>query len=277
MKRKYYFIAGLPRSGSTVLSAILNQNPKFYSGPSSPVLPCMHTLNQHLVGNELFAAYPKTEEGKLMISSLIDNYYNDKKESIIFDKNRAWPARIDIIESFITNNIKIICTVRDPDEILASFISMIKRNPYQEGQPKINFIDENLVKNNIPINDANRCDFIASSDGILGQSSQAISKAIREGYADKIHFVEYHNLTDDPINTMKEIYEFIGEKYYEHTFDNLENKDREKDLDTYGLSDMHEIRPVLEDISEDPKKILPEEIVEKCKGSDFWRRLNLIQ
>lgn len=277
MKRKYYFIAGLPRSGSTVLSAILNQNPKFYSGPSSPVLPCMHILNQHLVGNELFAAYPKIEEGKLMISSLIDNYYSDKKESIIFDKNRAWPAKIDIIESFITNNIKIICPVRDPDEILASFISMIKRNPYQEGQPKINFIDENLVKNNIPINDINRCDYLASANGVLGESSQAISQAIREGHGDKIHFVEYHNLTDDPINTMKEIYEFIGEKYYEHTFDNLENKDREKDLDTYGLSDMHKIRPVLEDKSGDPKKVLPEEVINKCKGSDFWRRLNLIQ
>ena len=38
---------------------------------------------------------------------------------------------------------------------------------------------------------------------------------------------------------------------------------------------MHEIRPLLEDTSENPKNILPEEIIEKCKGSDFWRRSNL--
>ncbi|NBP58534.1 sulfotransferase, partial [bacterium] len=37
--KKYYFISGLPRSGSTLLSAILNQNPRFYSGPNSPVVP----------------------------------------------------------------------------------------------------------------------------------------------------------------------------------------------------------------------------------------------
>lgn len=276
MKKKYYFFAGLPRSGSTVLSSILNQNPKFYSGPSSPVLSSIHSINYSLLNEELYHAYPK-EECKLMISSLIDNYYSDRKEKIIFDKNRGWPANIEYIKNFITEDIKIICTMRDADEILASFINMIKRNPYQEGQPKINFVDEQLVKNNIPINDTNRCDFIASANGVLGLSSQAISKAIKEGHGDKIHFVEYHNLVDDPLNTMKEIYDFLGENYYDHIFDNLENKDKEKDLEVYGLADMHDIRPVLKDTSDDPKNVLPESILEKCKGSDFWRRVNLIR
>lgn len=277
MKKKYYFMAGLPRSGSTVLTAILNQNPKFYSGPSSPVLSSMHNLHRSLSGDELYVAYPKEKEANLMISSLIDSYYSDRKESIIFDKNRAWPARIDYAQKYITDDVKIICSVRDPDEILASMIQLIKRNPFKEGQTKINFVDEQLVKNNIPITDANRCDFIASANGILGQSSQAITKAIKENNSDKIHFVEYNNLVDDPINTMKEIYDFIGEKYYDHVFDNLENSNRERDLEVYGLADMHEVRSVLEDTSEDPKKILPEQIIEKCKGSDFWRRLTSIQ
>ena len=276
MKKKYYFMAGLPRSGSTVLSAILNQNPNFYSGPSSPIISSIHTLNQNLLTDKVYFAYPKEKEAKLMISSLIDNYYSDRKENVIFDKNFLWTSRVDYAKHFVNDDVKIICTMRDAEEILASFIQMIKRNPYQEGNPRINFIDEELVKNGIPISDTTRCDFIASANGILGQSSQAISKAIKEGHSDKILFVEYHNLVDSPLNTMKEIYDFLGEDYYEHTFDNLENKYREKDLEVYGLSDMHEIRPVLEDISEDPKKILPEEIVEKCKGSDFWRKLNLI-
>ena len=37
-EKTFYFMTGLPRSGSTLLSSILNQNPKFYSGPSSPVV-----------------------------------------------------------------------------------------------------------------------------------------------------------------------------------------------------------------------------------------------
>ncbi len=32
--QQYYFISGLPRSGSTLLGAILNQNPRFKAGMS---------------------------------------------------------------------------------------------------------------------------------------------------------------------------------------------------------------------------------------------------
>ena len=35
--KNYYFISGLPRSGSTLLSTILSQNPDFYADISSPL------------------------------------------------------------------------------------------------------------------------------------------------------------------------------------------------------------------------------------------------
>jgi sulfotransferase len=272
MNRKYYFIAGLPRSGSTVLSAILNQNSEFYSGPSSPVFSSMFVLEQHMMGDELFNAYPK-EEGRLMVSSLIDNYYNDVKNSVVFDKNRSWPMHISYIKHYITDDVKIICPVRDIEEVLASFITMIRRNPYVEGNPRINFVDEQLIKNNIPISDVNRCEYLMTN-GIVKESCDAMHDAITKGNSNLLHFVEYQNLVNDPINTMKEIYNFLGEDYYEHTFDNLTNKNREKDFEAYGIADMHEIRKSLEDTSENPKNILPEEVIEKCKGSDFWRRSN---
>ncbi|WP_445305906.1 sulfotransferase [Microcoleus sp. T3_A4] len=34
---KAYFISGLPRSGSTLLAALLRQNPRFYSAMTSPI------------------------------------------------------------------------------------------------------------------------------------------------------------------------------------------------------------------------------------------------
>ena len=35
--KSYHFISGLPRSGSTLLSGILKQNPEFYADIASPV------------------------------------------------------------------------------------------------------------------------------------------------------------------------------------------------------------------------------------------------
>ena len=37
MDQGIHFISGLPRSGSTLLAAILRQNPRFHAGMSSPV------------------------------------------------------------------------------------------------------------------------------------------------------------------------------------------------------------------------------------------------
>jgi sulfotransferase len=34
--KQYYFISGLPRSGSTLLSGILKQNPEFYADIALP-------------------------------------------------------------------------------------------------------------------------------------------------------------------------------------------------------------------------------------------------
>ena len=158
MSKIFYFMAGLPRAGSTLLSSILNQNSRFYSGPSSPVLSTMYTVENHLLNDELFNGYPKPEQAKQIISSIPFQFYSDRKEEIIIDKNRAWTGRVPYIEGYLEQKAKIIIPVRDIDEILTSMIMMIRRNPYKEGNPRINFIDEQLVKLNIPLTDDNRCE-----------------------------------------------------------------------------------------------------------------------
>lgn len=220
MEKTFYFIAGLPRSGSSVLSAILNQNPRFYSGPSSPVVPTMLILENSLSNDELFLAYPKIDQGKQIIASVLPQYYSDRSEPVIFDKNRSWTLRMEYISGYFDIKPKVICPVRSSDEILASFISMLHRNPYQVNG-KINFIDEMLVKNNIPLTDVNRCELLASPNGILGQSFESLKKALMEGYDSCLHLVEYNDLVNNPQETMQKIYEFLDEDLFEHSFDNL--------------------------------------------------------
>lgn len=270
-KKKYYFMAGLPRSGSTLLSSLLNQNPNLYSGPSSPVLSTMFVIENHLLQDELYHGYPKPDQMNAMIGDVINHFYSDVEQSSIIDKNRAWVARVPYIEQYIKQPAKVICPVRDIEEILTSMITMIRRNPYKEGNPRINFIDEQLVKLNIPINDDNRCEYIAGPDGILGQSLNAIMEGINAGFGDRFHYVEYKDLVEKPQETLNKIYEFLGEESYEHTFDNLGNSNRERDMETYGLEDMHEVRSELKSTSKDPRKVLSSYVLNKCKGMDFWR------
>lgn len=272
--KTFYFMAGLPRSGSTVLSSILNQNPRFYSGPSSPVFSLMSTIENHLVNDELFNAYPKTEQATNIISSIIHQFYDDIQKPVVIDKNRAWSSKVPFIEGYIGQKAKVICPVRDIDEILTSMIMMIRRNPYQEGQERINVIDQELIKLNIPLNDNNRCEYIAGPEGILGRSLNSINTGFEEGFRYSMHFIEYKDLVSRPEETLNKLYEFLGEEKYEHTFDNLENKNREEDLKIYGISDMHEVHSKLEFTSTSPSKVLSKTILEKCEGMDIWRKNN---
>lgn len=270
LNKTYYFMSGLPRSGSTLLSSILNQNPRFYSGPSSPVVPTMIALEQSFSNDELFLGYPKPQQAKEIIASVLQQYYSDRQEPVIFDKNRSWTIRMEYIPGYFDIQPKVICPVRDTAEILTSFISMIRRNPFQVNG-KINFIDEMLVKNNIPLTDDNRCELLASPAGILGQSVEGLRKVLMEGYDNSIHLVEYRDLVNNPKETMDKLYEFLGEEPFEHTFDNLENVNRENDAQIYGFADMHEVRPEVKATAPTPEEILSPEILEKCKNTEFWR------
>jgi sulfotransferase len=169
---------------------------------------------------------------------------------------------------------KVLCPVRDVKEILASFIAMQRRNTYTQDGAKINFIDEMLIKSNVPLTDDNRCEFLASPMGILGQSYNGIKQAIMEGHLKSLHFIEYSDLLDKPEETMKKIYEFLGEEYFEHDFSKIENIHRERDAEVYGMADMHEVRESLGRRGINPDEILSEATLSKCVNAEFWRTLD---
>lgn len=272
--KSFFFMSGLPRAGSTLLSSILNQNPIIYSGPSSPVVGAMVTLETELATNELYLAYPKQKQAKEMISSLIYHYYSDVDEPVIIDKNRSWINRVNYIPGYFGIEPKILYPVRDIKEILASFIMLNRRNPYT-GEGKISFIDEMLIKSNIPLNDSNRCRAIAGP-GILGQSYEGLKKALFEGWEKYIHFIEYNDLINDPKSTIDKIYDFLNMEHYNHSFHNLKNYHQENDKDVYGLADMHQVREQVSKSNIISEEILPEDILGLLEGAEFWRNLNPI-
>ena len=124
VQRFYYFMSGLPRAGSTLLSAILNQNPRIYSGPSSPVVPTMLAVEQSLAQDELFLAFPKHEQAMMIVANILPQFYSDVNKPVIIDKNRSWVNRLHYIPGYFGIEPKVLCPVRNIDEILASFIAM---------------------------------------------------------------------------------------------------------------------------------------------------------
>ena len=274
-------MGGLPRSGSTLLSTILNQNPRFYSGPSSPVLSAMFSAHDNFMGNELYHGYPKPYQVNEIVGSIIGHWYSDVDKPVIIDKNRAWPSNISYIEGYLHIEPKIILPVRRVDEILTSILKMIHRNPFKEGQSRINFVDEFLVKNNTPINDEERCNHLLNPSGIVYESLNAIMDGFKDQKRDKFHFIDYNDLVNDPQKELDSIYDFLGEESFEHSFDNLSNEYREDDLNTYGLTDMHEVRSDIVKTSDHPSNVLPPSIIDlynrNRQNLEFWTEPEVVK
>ena len=264
--KTFYFLSGLPRSGSTLLSALLNQNPKIHASTNSPLLDTIHYTEEYLLYNsEQYKAHPKPTSAHKVLSSIASNYYFDTQENIIIDKSRGWVNQIQHITDYITPNPKIICPVRNIQDIMVSFLCLIHKNS------KTSFIDEGLIFNGLEINNDNRCDYLMSSQGIIGMSYNALYEAFTKGHQDNILLIEYDDLTKNPQKELNRIYDFIGEDRFSHSFENVSPKFDEND-EVYQLENMHTVRNKVEKIHRDNVKYLSNYIINKYKHMEFWRR-----
>ena len=258
-------MAGLPRSGSTLLKSILDQNPNLHANPVSPVMELMYYTEEYLSRSEQYLGYPKPKNAHKMISSFIENYYFEREENIIIDHCRAWPNNIERIKTYINPNPKIICPVRDVLEILASFITMVHRNSDQ-----VSFIDQHLIEKGVTVDDDNRCHYLMHGDGIVDQSLWSLAQAFIKNDTKHLLLVEYNDLVNTPEETMKRIYDFLDIDYYAHDFNNVENKHREND-DQWYLKDMHHVRKRVQKTSKKPEEVLSSLVMDKYKKLEYWK------
>lgn len=264
--KTFHFMSGLPRSGSTLLTALLNQNPNIHTSTNSPLLDTIHYTEEYLLYNsEQYKATPNPEGAHRVLSSIPHNYYFNTQEPIIIDKSRGWVNQIQHIKDYITPEPKIICMVRNIQDIMVSFLSLIEKSK------SVSFVDQGLLKNHLELTNDNRCEFLMSPQGIIGQSYYALSEAFRKGHQRHLLIVEYENLIQNPQRELNHIHSFLNLPLYSYDFSNVVPKVNEND-EVYGLENMHTVRNKVEKIHRDKTKYLSEYILDKYKEMEFWRQ-----
>ncbi|MEZ2276469.1 MAG: sulfotransferase [Microcoleus sp.] len=95
---KAHFISGLPRSGSTLLAALLRQNPRFHAAMTSPVGGLVERMLEAMSEDNEFSAFISPEQKRALIMSIFSAYYHPQVEKeIIFDTNRLWCSKLPLI------------------------------------------------------------------------------------------------------------------------------------------------------------------------------------
>jgi sulfotransferase len=254
--KSYYFISGLPRSGSTLLSGILKQNPEFYADIASPVEALTGSSIDIVTGAESNLTVSE-EQRKNLMYGIFEGYYKHIDKPVIFDSSRGWTKKTNFLKALFPYT-KILCPVRDIVSILNSFEVILNKNCFYTKQ-----INEKVFSQNI---------FIRIQE-IFEREIINYYSFLQEGYAlnpEMIHFIEYENLCKEPERTMRGVYEFLEKPYYSHDFENVEYSNENFDK-ACNLKDLHTVKRKVE--YNPPRCILPPEIVKKYKemNMEFWR------
>lgn len=260
MLKKFHFISGLPRSGSTLLAALLLQNPRFHAGMTSPVGALFSgMLTQFSAGSE-FGAVISKEQRQRLSRGLFDSFYADQADKeVIFDTNRLWCARLPALLDLFPD-AKVIACVRNVAWIMDSIERLYRANPYEQTKLFMDDSERNTV--------ASRVETLAQRNRLVGFAWSALKEAYYGEQAKSLLVIEYELLTQAPEKVLRLVYDFIGEPWFEHDFDNVEYDAPEFDQ-ALGLSGLHRVRRKVG--VEARRTILPPDLFQQYASLSFWK------
>jgi sulfotransferase len=131
MSSRIHFISGLPRSGSTLLAAILRQNPRFHAGMTSPVGSLFTALLRQMSQDNETAVFIDGAQRWAILTGAFDSYYHREHPTrVVFDTNRLWCSKLPTLAALFPD-AKVSCCVRHVPWILDRIERLIRRNKFE--------------------------------------------------------------------------------------------------------------------------------------------------
>lgn len=245
-KNMIYFLSGLPRSGSTLLGALLSQREDICVTATSTLIDMLGGIVQNL---ETAPEHERNNKKSHDLLRLIIGYeIKECGKSNLINKSRGWPAPaiIKTMTQVLNEPVKIIATVRPIRECLTSAVKISK----WEGSVK-HFIKESPLVAHI-------------------FNSYYTLKAGYEAYPDCFLFIEYDNLVNNPQAECDRIADFLNLPRYVHKLTGLVNPVPENDEKTWNLPGLHDIRPTISKKSASALELLGSHFYNYYSGGEFW-------
>jgi len=254
--KKIFFLVGLPRAGNTLLSSILNQNPKIAVTANSITIDILYRIFD-LRNFSHFKNFPDHQSFNNVAHHILDLYYKDWKQTYIIDR-AAWGTRTNLKNLKETRkDIKIIVLIRDFIEVLASFIRWFQKDPNNfDYKSNSKLIEE-------------QCHYVMR-DGIISKTILALDHLSLTENKGLYHLVKYNDLVKSPERIIKGIYNYLEIPHFKHRYINLDQFEvngMKYDDNALGFQkELHYIKTdCIKKTDYDAYSILPKTIIEKYK------------
>jgi len=249
--KQLLFLVALPRSGNTLFTSIINQNPEIACTPNSITLEIMKDLFL-LKQTDVFLNYPDHKSLDNVLDVVYDNYYKDWPQPIIIDRGPVTtPGNFQLMQKYFKRPFKCVVILRDLMDVLASYMKWYTENPDA-------FPNRYNCKN-----DEEKLSMIMNKEGAVAKDLDAIKNSYN--YKDMCHYIKYDDMVTNPEKTFIDLYQFLGIKPFKHSFQDLQQVEVNgmKYDDTIVGKNMHNIRSVVRKVYNPYIDKIPERIRQK--------------
>jgi sulfotransferase len=269
MNKTYHFMAGLPRSGSTVLSALLNQHTQIYASPQTDLLGMLYKLDCEIPQFESYKAGLFYEGYLSVVNSVKDSFYSHIDKPVIIDKNRGWgtPYNFNELSDYVNPEGKVILTMRPILEVIASFVMLAKKTEKTNGS--LPYFNPNLWASTYRNKEDAIVENLMMPNGEIDRAIFSVANLLKN-HKDRVHLVWFDDLVNKPQSTLEGIYSFLELENYENNFENIVAVDNHDDLSGYGVANLHDIKSKLQNSKTNPDDVLSNFVIAKYKNTlDF--------
>lgn len=244
--KNFYFLSSIPRSGVTLLSALVNQSNQLKISPNS-ILPTLLKSFFESKNDLIFKNFPNHKALDRCAKNLFDEYYFEINAPNILDRS-AW-GREDYLPmiQYLFKKRKFVLLLRPIIECVASFIKI-----------------EN------PTDPENRCNELLCEGGIINNNVRSIRNIINNN--ENYLIIKYEDLIINPQNEIDRLFSFLNLKQEivnTHAFNQFEF-DNVKYNDDVLAANLHTIRTnKVEKISYDVYKYIPKTVINKIKNLEL--------
>lgn len=261
-----HFCGGLPRSGSTLLMNLLQQNPRIFTTGTCALYEILH--EKILVKgrySESFQAMSVDQADRAMyglIHGATKGWFEALTDKpIVITKRHGWSGLFHLFPKS-----KFICLVRDLRDVVESFERVNEKTLALH-----TYNNSNAMIPSMHIHEKYKHYFNeANSFSINLQTEVPRMMEVFKKTPNRVMFIRYEDLTKDPIYIIGKLYKFLNEDWFQHDFDKINQSELfEHDHAYFREKTDHEILPKFRYYTE-PKRTLEQSFHDLVVKENRW-------
>ena len=266
--QQLHYCLGLPRTASTLIMNILNENPRIFTSGTC-CMPYFVDACQERSGTvSEFIALDKDVLHKSYINFLrqgMRGWYEAMTDKpIVFSKSRIWSEWLPHTFA-IDPNSKYLVILRDLRDISCSFDSLLWKFPQVAYGDRKNPFYQESFEHRMEI-------YCTDETSLLGRPLQILPHLMEVAQKNPNSFFlckhEYFN--EQPRETLQQIYQWLGEPNFEHDLDNIPEPDYKENDTTYRSLVYHKTGTKLKKLEPRWPKLMTEQQSKTVIENNKW-------